>query len=875
MKKSALFLVGAVAASTVVYVTIPNKKQRAITENKSKLHAISAPLTSNFKPISEGKSLEPHDQWMTIRSYPYGFDQEAYLAQMEVVKSHALSVADSREVDLSLDWQQEGPGNIGGRIDVLTLSPSDNDIIYAGATNGGIFKTTDGGENWDPIFDDQPYLAIGAIAIDPSDEDIVYAGTGDRNFTGGSFLGNGIYKSDDAGETWENIGLEETGVVSKIIIDPTNPERIFASTLGNPHVKTSQRGVYRSDDGGETWSNKLFLADSAGISDMVMDPSNPDILYASGYNRMRTYFMSTVTGPQCRIYKTTNGGETWSQLSGGLPEEDDCRIGLAISNDDPNTLFALYVDDDNLDVDDIYKTTNGGSSWIGLNVHDGDEDIPNNAMGGFGWYFGEVYLNPYDNDQLIVPGVEMFQSLDGGLNWAQNVPEWWTYEVHADKHAVAFLDENSYIIATDGGLYKTDNNGATWEDIENIPITQFYHIDVHPIDEGIYGGGAQDNGSMSGNADSFNDWERLFGGDGFRVTFLEEEPGAAYFETQNGGLRHVSAGGGTTNISPDDPEPDRTNWDMPYVINENTAELFVGTAHIQLMTGAPFGTYNYISEDLTRVGMGETYGAERYHTITEIDQPTDDEDLLYVGTSDGLIWRGERSGGSWDWINITEDLPNRYVTGVRCSPNIPGTVYVCFSGYKNDEDIAYLYKTEDFGETWEDISSDLPAITVNDILIVEDFDEDEYLFAALDGGVYFSANNGGNWEYVGVGMPFATVSELHLDLPNEKLIAGTYSRSMWSYDVSWMYEEDPIDDTGIEEFGKLNRINVYPNPVEDVVYFKAVTGNQLEIFDESGKLVRTEKVLHLNGFSQVNLADLKTGIYFFRVGRSSGKLIKK
>tara|TARA_B110000046_G_C13025231_1_gene413634 strand:- start:4737 stop:7358 length:2622 start_codon:yes stop_codon:yes gene_type:complete len=873
MKTISYLAVSALAIAATSYILISQQEETTI---ENEIMATTPP----FQVDEEGKSLEPHDQWLTIRSYPDGtFDQAQYLERMDEVKMQAYAVGDSREVDLSIDWVQEGPGNIGGRIDVLTLSPTDHDIIYAGATNGGVFKTTDGGDNWDPIFDDQPYLSIGAITIDAEDEDIVYVGTGDRNFTGSSFLGNGIYKSEDSGDTWDNIGLEETGVVSKIIIDPTDSDRIFASTLGNPHVKNGQRGVYRSDDGGTTWSNKLFIADSAGISDMVMDPSNPDILYASGYNRMRNYFSSTVTGPQCRIYKTVNAGDTWTQLSGGLPIEDDCRIGLAISNDDPNTLFALYVDGDNLDVDDVYKTTDGGTSWNGLNVHGGDEDVPDNAMGGFGWYFGEIYLNPYDNDQLIIPGVEMYQSLDAGLDWNQNVPEWWTYEVHADKHAVAFLDENSYIIATDGGLYRTDDNGDSWADIENIPITQLYHIDVHPHEDGLYGAGAQDNGTMSGNASVFNDWERLNGGDGFRVAFLEEDAYAAYYETQNGGLRYADPGGETTNISPDDPDPDRTNWDMPYYINESAEELFVGTSRIQMMPDAPFGSYTYVSEDLTRIGMGEAFGAERYHTITEIDMFADVPDNLYVGTSDGLVWIGDRTDGgefAWDWINITDDLPDHYITGLRCSPNIYNTSYVCMSGYKSDEEGSYLYRRNNGASgDWIDISGDLPNITVNDILVVPGFEDDEYLFAALDGGVYFTANGGEHWEYVGVGLPFVTVSELHMDAPNEKLIAGTYSRSIWSYDVSWIYEEDPpIDDTGIDS-EQNTKIIAYPNPATDHVYFETVEPDLIEIYSQTGQLVLSEKVHHLNGYSKVNLAGVKTGIYFFRVGQSSGSIIIK
>lgn len=864
MKKTILLFIGAIIFA--IFGALISEEDAEQNYHPRQTHFNAA--------LAAGTTLEPHDHWLTIRSYPNGFNQAAYLEVIEEIRREAAYAGDSREVDLTLDWQEEGPGNIGGRVDVLTVSPTDQDVIYAGATNGGIFKTTDGGTSWNPIFDDQPFLAIGAITIDPENEEILYAGTGDRNFTGTSFIGNGVYKSEDGGDSWNNIGLEATGAVTEIIIDPSNSDRIFASTLGNPHIKTTERGVYRSDDGGATWENKLFVTDSSGIVDLIMDPSNPNILYAAGYNRMRNYFNSTVSGPQARIYKTINGGESWTELGGGLPIEEDCRIGLAISNEDPETVYALYVDGTSLNVQEVYRSTNGGATWASLNVYGGPGALPDGVMGGFGWYFGEIYINPYNNDHLLIPGVDLYQSLDAGETWELCVPVWWTYEVHADKHAATFLDEDSYLLATDGGLYKTDNNGASWTDIENLPITQLYHIDVHPHESGLYGGGAQDNGSMSGNAASFNSWDRLYGGDGFRVTFLDLDEGAAYYETQNGNLRYADPFGGTINVSPDTPGADRVNWDMPYYINEQTAELYTGTAHVQYMSGAPYGFNEYISGDLTRVGLGEPYDQARYHTITEIDQSRFDDGLLFVGTTDGLVWRGERTGGIWDWINITGDLPNKYVTGVRCSPNNPGTVYVCFSGYKVDDDQAFVYKSEDFGENWVNISSDLPDITANDILIVPGYENDEYLFAAMDGGVYFSENNGDNWNYLGVGLPFVTVSELHLDFENEKLIAGTYARSIWSYDVSWMAEIEEPDDTKIAE-EKLHALHVYPNPVKDIVHFQLVDADNLLVFDQSGKFVFSKKIQQKNTYSQVNLSELATGVYYISAGKFAGKLIKE
>ncbi len=825
---------------------------------------------SEIQLKKEEKLPEPNDHWYQVRSYPFDFNELEYISKMEELILEATSPS-TKAVVLDNPWLQEGPGNIGGRFNSLAISPTDQDIIYAGACNGGIFKTTDGGNTWNPIFDANAFLAVGAIELDPSDENTIYVGTGDKNFGGGSHLGNGMYRSTDAGVNWTQIGLEQTAIITEIAIDPIDPNRIFASTLGNTYEKTNERGVYRTTDGGTTWQNVLFISDSSGVIDMVMDPSNSDVLYATGFNRINLPFDAKVTGPDAKVFKTIDGGDTWTELSGGLPTVENSRIGLAISDVDPNILYALYVDGTSQDVDDVYKTIDGGLNWIALDVQGGG--LPSNALGGFGWYFGEIFINPYNNDHLVIPGVEMFQSLDGGLSWTQNVPNWWTYEVHADKHAITFLDATSYIIATDGGLYKTMDNGSNWTDFENIPATQFYHIDVDKLNPGLYAGGAQDNGTMSGNSFDINNWDRLYGGDGFRITYLVQDVGGVYYETQQGNLVYNNTiTSASEDVSPSVFTPDRVNWDMPYFVNENLAELFVGTSEIQMMSGAPYGIHQSISPDLTRVGMGTYTGQERYHTITEIEQSYYDFDNLYVGTSDGLVWRGDRTTGNWDWIDITGSLPERYVTAVKASPNFDQTLYVGMSGYKLNEDISYLYKSVDNGQSWIDISGNLPGITVNDILIVPGYD-DEYLFAALDGGVYFTSDGGLQWDYLGTGLPFATISELRLDITNLKLIAGTYSRSMWSYDISWI--EDLEDAVAEVETNYPENINFYPNPATDLIYFEGITDEYLDLYDVNGKLVYHKKFISQNGFGQANISELNSGLYFYKNGTRTGKVIKK
>ncbi|MGV6860346.1 MAG: VPS10 domain-containing protein [Putridiphycobacter sp.] len=857
MKKATILILAVLAIATFSFFKLNN------TQIKNDLAS---------EPVQQIKAEDvkqpyPNDKWYYQRAYPNGFSKALYLKKMDEIKLQSAETAQTKAVDLTLPWTQEGPGNIGGRFNILTQHPSDPNTIYAGAANGGIFKTTDGGTNWQPIFDDLSYLAIGDITFDPNNTNTLYVGTGDKNFGGHSHIGNGVYKSTDGGTTWNNSGLTETGIVTEVIVDPSNSNTVYAATLGNTFAKSNDRGVYKSTDGGATWNNILFISDSSGVIDMMMDPSDPNVLYASGYNRLNTFQSHRVYGPAAKIFKTTDGGNNWTTLGGGLPTTDESRVGLAMDLNQPDTIFAIYVSSSNLDIKDVYKSTDAGINWTAMNIH--SAGVPTDMMGNFGWYFGEVYINPYDVDNIILAGVDMYQTLDGGNTWSQNVPNWWTYEVHADKHDVLFLDATSYIIATDGGLYKTTNSGTTWSDIENIPVTQFYHIAVDPNNFGTYGGGAQDNGTSYGNATNLNNWTKLYGGDGFRLTYLQNGPGM-YYETQNGNIIYDDGFGSTTNVSPNVNSPDRTDWDTPYFINENTDELFVGSSVMKVMPNAPFGSYSTISGDLTKVGIGQPNGQDRYHTIVEIEGVNGNDDMLFVGTNDGLVWRGDRNGFGWDWTDVTGNLPNRYVTELHSSENPNDNIYVSFSGYTENDYSSYLFMSDDFGDTWTDISGNLPNVPVNDILAVKG-QFDDYLFAALDGGVYFTSDAGQNWDFVGVDLPFVTISDIEIDYVNQKLIAGTYSRSMYSYDISWI-DNLGVDFTNVQTYDLTESLAIYPNPIIDNAQLNNTEKGIFRLYNVNGKLIKTATI---NPNASIDFSDLSAGIYLYEFNQKKGKLVKR
>lgn len=819
-----------------------------------------------LRPVTKnGKSLEPNNYWHEMRNFDGDFSIDGYMLRLEDAKSIITQSQQTRSVNLTQPWLSEGPGNIGGRFNVLEQDPNNSEVIYAGAANGGVFKTTNGGTTWTPIFDDHAYLAIGAVKVAPSNSNQIWVGTGDRNFGGTSQIGFGVYTSADAGQTWQQKGLQQTGIITEIQIDPSNVNRIFASTLGNPYTKTNDRGVYRTLDGGDSWQNILFVSDSSGACDLLMHPENPEILYACFFNRINQPFQARAAGPDASIYKTIDGGDNWVQLTNGLPAGENSRVGISIDHNNPEVLYAIYVSPQYNPVD-AYKSTNGGASWTALNIY--NNGVPTNVMGGFGWYFGQIHVNPYNSNNLLIQGVDQYVSNNGGNSWSMNVPDWWTYDVHADKHDVLFLNATSYIIATDGGLYRTNNNGLTWTDIENIPVTQFYHIALHPNVSGLYGGGAQDNGSMSGNVLSFNFWERLFGGDGFRMTWLSSGIQEAIYEVQNGGL-YYSDGFDFWDVSPLNQFNERVNWDMPYYYKEDDAVLYAGTYRILKMNAFPWGTYQAMSPDLTKVSTGNFVGSENRHTITEIEGDQFSSAVIYAGTNDGWVWRGNQTGNSYNWTNISTGLPDRYVTALRSSPNSSGTIYAGFSGYRMNDYAPYLFKSTDFGATWNSISGNLPNLAVYDVLVVPG-NGDELLFVATEAGVFYTEDGGQNWDAVGTNIPFCTMTELALDIPNKKLIVGTFSRSMFSYDVSWI--ESLQDGVGLNE-NELNALQIYPNPSKEFISLANHQNEKYAIFNMTGTLVKTGALTESN--SKIIVSDLANGTYLLKCGNSSKAFIKQ
>ncbi|MEO0725445.1 MAG: T9SS type A sorting domain-containing protein [Bacteroidota bacterium] len=751
------------------------------------------------------ENIKPADEAFLAKGWPDG--RISY-------KKHALGIQQARTADLQrgdwpgfdLDWETRGPANIGARINTVAIHPQNDDVMLVGFSRGGVWRTTNGGTDWESIFDDQAFLCVGDIVFDPVDPNTIYVGTGDVNISGNFIVGDGIYRSTDGGDTWENIGWGGLNIISQIRIHPTDNNIIYAGAMGAPFERDNVRGLYRSLDRGETWEQILYVADQAGIIDLVIDHQNPDILYASSWDRIRNNQESTVNGPNAKIFKSIDGGDTWTELGGGLPTDEQGRIGLTMTQQDPQHLYAAYTGTNN-QLFDIFETLDGGATWQGVLDTASVNPISSNAQGGFGWYFGKIRVHPDNPDDIYILGVDLWRSRDGGQNWEQASPPWWTYEVHADKHDLQWNAAGQAILATDGGLYMGEEDMTLWSDLENIPCTQFYRVAVNPQQPGVVYGGAQDNGSTGGSA-LFEEWPRIYGGDGFQMAFHPFNEGHFFAETQNGGIVVTLDGGESWNTAREGIESDdRRNWDMQYMLSPHDPDvLYTGTYRVYQGFDSEFPLWDPISEDLTDGLILHP----RYHSITTIDESILAPGLLYVGTTDGNVWIGEE----FAWTPINDGLPDRYISSVKASPSDASKVYVTMSAYKDYDFSPLIFRSDDQGGTWTSIAGDLPDLAINDVYIYPD-SGDSLIFVATDGGVYGTETAGDSWQRLGENMPFVQVRDLEIDFTTNELVAASFARSIMTYSLDSLVNGQAVN-TRDEQFLAAD-LKLSPNPASGPV----------------------------------------------------------
>jgi photosystem II stability/assembly factor-like uncharacterized protein len=748
-----------------------------------------------------------------------------------------------------------GPVNIGGRITDIEIPISDTETYYVGAASGGIFKTTDGGDNWLPIFDEQEMLSIGDIEISKNNTDVIWVGTGEVNAGGGSLAydGNGMFKSDDGGLTWESRGLPDVGSISKVLIDPFNEQTIFVGAMGPLFKKNNQRGVYRSTNDGQDWEQVLLVSDSTGIIDMSIHPDNGNIIYAASWERIRRPNNRQYGGETSRIYRSQDGGDTWEELTNGLPSDpnDKGRISIDISQSNPEVLYAFYTDKIG-NVEGTFKTTDGGDSWVEVN------SISNGTS--YHWWFGGVFIDPTDENIVYNSGFVMEKTLDGGTTWGSTFSN-----VHVDQHAVAFNTQvpGEVLIGNDGGLYKSSTNGDTYQKDNTLPITQFYRFYVDPQNKNKVYGGTQDNNTIRTTSAGIDDWQPIFGGDGFQPLVQSDNTNIIYALSQRGNLGKSINDGVSFNVALNGiPSSDVNNWDTAITFDPADSQtLYYGTQRVYRTTNGA-GNWTVISPDLSN---GPHSGNLAYGTVTSIDVSPLDSNLIYAGTDDGNVWVTQDSGINWTLVSDT--LPNLWVTKVLASPSDESHLYVTYSGYRYGEDNGHVFKSEDYGSTWIDISNNLPDIPVNDIL------KDNYgnLFLGTDIGVLASADEGENWEPIGVNMPSVVVNDLHIHENSEYLYVATYGRSSYKLDIS-----NNILSTSSNALASA--ITLYPNPASDYVnlsFIEAGEDYKIEIYDALGKKVLKKNYISSSSDERIYLNGISAGIYFINIYSDTDQITKK
>ena len=793
----------------------------------------------------------PNDWMFRQRAYPSGkIDKTAYLQALSFRK--AALAKPSIQTRNDNDWQLAGPTNIGGRITDLEMLSDNLKTIFAATASGGIFRSDDLGVNWSPIFDETGVLSIGDMAFAPSNERIIYVGTGEANAGGNSLAydGLGVYKSTDQGANWQHLGLEDAGSIGKVLVAPDNPDLVYVAAMGTLFANNTDRGVYRSKDGGNTWEQVLYISSKTGAIDLAIHPEDNDIIYAAMWERVRRPDNRAYGGSTSGIYRSTDGGDNWDELTNGLPAtaNQKGRIGIAISKSSPNILYANYARGDNGQLEGVYRTEDGGNTWGRIN----SEEITSVP---FMWWFGKIFINPNDPDNVILTSLQMFESVNGGANWRFVGPE-----MHVDQHAVFIHPQNVNfrVFGNDGGVYLQNLDEVSVNSVRhliNTPITQFYTCAIDFQNPERLFGGTQDNGTLRTVTGAVDNWDKIFGGDGFSVLIDPTDSDIVYAQSQFGNLGRSLDGGNTFKfIKSGFPASSRFNWSMPTVFEPgDPSTLYIGSERV-LRTENRGDQWTVISPDLTK-GSGE--GNLQFGTLTSISVSSVNTNIIYTGADDGSVHVSKDRG--FNWINVDNRIPDRWITSVHASPLDESTAYLTLSGYRFGKQEGHVYKTKDFGESWTDISGNLPDIPVNDII---QNPTTGLLYLATDIGVFQAGEDGANWALLGNALPNVVVSDLKLHVPTQMLVVATYGRSLYKINLEATTSTSKVEDPRLS-------LLAYPNPFKHNCWLEIKSEleeeAEIQLFDSDGQLL---SVLFTGKFSknrqviELELEGLPSGTYF-------------
>ena len=712
----------------------------------------------------------------------------------------------------SMEFRNIGPAIMGGRVADLAVYDADPALFYAGLASGGVFKTTNHGHSFTPVFDNEATASVGDVTISQTNPNLVWVGSGEPNNRQSSPYGNGVYRSLNGGADWQHMGLDETRHIGRIQIDHRDNNRVFVGAVGHLWGPNEERGVFRSTDAGQTWEKVLFVNTDTGVIDLAMDPNDPNTLFAAAYQRRRTAGGFNGGGPGSGIYRTMDGGDTWERLTEGLPAGQMGRIGLSIYRRDPNIVFATIEAGDGRG--GVYKTTDRGNTWEHLSTQN------NRPM-----YYSQIRVDPSDPNWVYSGGSNLHVSTDGGRTFRSDAGA----DVHLDHHAMWINPNNSnhMIIAGDGGISLSFDRSQSWRQLRNIVISQFYEIGVDMREPYYVCGGLQDNGSWCGPSRTLTtlgirnrDWYNIGGGDGFYVRIDPDDPNTLFGESQGGNIyRKNLITGESQRIRPlpraqgQGPESGEDvdfawNWNTPLLISEHDNQLiYVGSSHLMKSTDRGV-SWQAVSPDVTtgvnrdeleimgtQVERGQQLsandGISSYGNLTTISESPVNAGVLYVGTDDGNV-QGTRDSGA-NWVMLSGDMPglaapNTVVTRLVASRFDEGRVYATFDGHERDDYRPYVYRSDDYGNTWDPIVTGLPDdASVN--VVVEHPRNENLLFLGNEVGVFVSTDRGDSWARLKNNLPTVPVDDIVIHPRDNDLVLGTHGRGIWIMDDVTPLEE--------------------------------------------------------------------------------------
>ena len=698
-----------------------------------------------------------------------------------------------------LQWRAIGPAVTGGRITDLEVPPGSQSVVYVGTASGGVWKSENHGTTWAPIFDDAANLSVGDMAIAPSDPLEVWVGTGEANNRNSSPWGAGVYHSTDGGKTWRLTGLEETKHIGRIVVHPTNADIVWVGALGHLFGPNEERGVYKTTDRGRSWEKVLHVDENTGVVDLAIEPSDPSVLYAATYQRRRRAWGFVGGGPGSGVHKSTDGGRTWRELANGLPEGDIGRIGLAVSTRTPSLVMAVVEAKDG----GVYKSSDRGESWRKVN------DLNQRPM-----YYSQLRIDPNDDQRVYMVAGALHRSEDGGRTF-EALPMELEYNtgVHVDHHDLWIdpRDSRHMILGNDGGVYTTWDMGANWSFVANLPIGQFYDVDLDMAEPYNVYGGLQDNNSYRGPSRTRRyqgilnrDWQVVDYGDGMYAETDWSDPGTVYVTSQNAGIVRVDvATGDRKALKPfprDTTEEYRFDWKSPILVSpHNSSRVYLGGN--RLFISEDRGDSWRATEELTRAvhqdslpimgalpdstTLSKHDGASGYGEITAVSESPAMPGTLWTGADDGTV-QASRDGGE-SWTDVTANVGGAptpyYVSWVEASHVEAERAYVSLDGHWDDDYAPLVFVTEDLGATWRSLSEGLSMAGSATINVVREHPRNpDFLVAGAENGVFASVDRGSTWARLGSGMPAVPVDDIEIHPRENDVVAGTHGRSIWILD---------------------------------------------------------------------------------------------